>query len=87
MNKCSECEKIRCNKCKYDSSQISIKEAAELQSILENIEIIENPDEEGKFMFLVQYVFGENDLHKEEHPSMPIHQERQSRVTFGGKKS
>ena len=29
----------------------------------------------------------ENDLHKEEHPSMPIHQERQSRVTFGGKKS
>ena len=29
----------------------------------------------------------ENDLHKEEHPSMPISQERQSRVTFGGKKS
>ena len=29
----------------------------------------------------------ENDLHKEEHPSMPIHQDRQSRVTFGGKKS
>ena len=29
----------------------------------------------------------ENDLHKDEHPSMPIHQERQSRVTFGGKKS
>ena len=29
----------------------------------------------------------ENDLHKEEHPAMPIHQERQSRVTFGGKKS
>ena len=29
----------------------------------------------------------ESDLHKEEHPSMPIHQERQSRVTFGGKKS
>mgnify|MGYP003146548522 CR=1 FL=1 len=28
----------------------------------------------------------ENDLHKEEHPSMPIHQERQSRVTFGGGK-
>ena len=54
MNKCSECEKIKCNKCKYDSSQISIKEASELQSILENIEIIENPDEEGKFMFLVQ---------------------------------
>ena len=29
----------------------------------------------------------EQDLHKDEHPSMPIHQERQSRVTFGGKKS
>ena len=29
----------------------------------------------------------ESDLHKDEHPSMPIHQERQSRVTFGGKKS
>ena len=29
----------------------------------------------------------ENDLHKEEHPAMPIHQERKSRVTFGGKKS
>ena len=29
----------------------------------------------------------ENDLHKDEHPSMPIHQDRQSRVTFGGKKS
>ena len=29
----------------------------------------------------------EEDLHKDEHPSMPISQERQSRVTFGGKKS
>ena len=29
----------------------------------------------------------ENDLHKDEHPAMPIHQDRQSRVTFGGKKS
>ena len=29
----------------------------------------------------------ENDLHKQENPAMPIHQERQSRVTFGGKKS
>ena len=28
----------------------------------------------------------ENDLHKQEHPAMPIHQERQSRVTFGGNK-
>ena len=28
----------------------------------------------------------ENDLHKDEHPAMPIHQERQSRVTFGGNK-
>ena len=28
----------------------------------------------------------ENDLHKDEHPSMPIHQDRQSRVTFGGNK-
>ena len=29
----------------------------------------------------------EKDLHKDEHPAMPIHQERQSRVTIGGKKS
>ena len=29
----------------------------------------------------------EEDLHKAEHPSMPISQDRQSRVTFGGKKS
>lgn len=29
----------------------------------------------------------ENDLYKEEHPSMPISQERQNRVTFGGKKT
>ena len=28
----------------------------------------------------------DRDLHKEEHPSMPIHKERQSRVTFGGGK-
>jgi|TARA_Y100001938_G_C7875927_1_gene322615 hypothetical protein len=28
----------------------------------------------------------ENDLHKDEHPAMPIHQDRQSRVTFGGNK-
>ena len=28
----------------------------------------------------------ENDLHKEEHPSMPINIDRQSRVTFGGSK-
>ena len=65
MNKCNECEKIRCAKCKYDSSQLSIKEAAELEEILNNIEIVKNPDENDKFMFLVQYVFGETDLHKE----------------------
>ena len=29
----------------------------------------------------------EKDLHKDEPQGMPIHQERQSRVTFGGKKS
>ena len=29
----------------------------------------------------------EEALHKDEHPAMPISQERQSRVTFGGKKS
>ena len=29
----------------------------------------------------------EEDLHKDEHPSMPLSQDRQSRVTFGGKKS
>jgi hypothetical protein len=28
----------------------------------------------------------ENDLLKEQHPSMPINQDRQSRVTFGGTK-
>ena len=28
----------------------------------------------------------ENDLMKEQHPTMPINQERQSRVTFGGSK-
>jgi len=27
-----------------------------------------------------------NDLLKEQHPSMPINQDRQSRVTFGGTK-
>ena len=27
-----------------------------------------------------------NDLHKDEHPAMPINQDRQSRVTFGGNK-
>jgi hypothetical protein len=27
-----------------------------------------------------------NDLLKEQHPSMPINQERQTRVTFGGTK-
>ena len=28
----------------------------------------------------------ENDLFKEQHPSMPINQDRQTRVTFGGSK-
>jgi len=28
----------------------------------------------------------DNDLLKEQHPSMPINQERQTRVTFGGTK-
>jgi hypothetical protein len=28
----------------------------------------------------------DNDLMKEQHPSMPINQDRQSRVTFGGTK-
>ena len=28
----------------------------------------------------------ENDLMKEQHPSMPINSERQTRVTFGGTK-
>jgi len=27
----------------------------------------------------------DQDLMKESHPSMPIHKERQSRVTFGGR--
>lgn len=29
----------------------------------------------------------DNDLMQEQHPSMPIHQKRQSRVSFGGRKS
>ena len=29
----------------------------------------------------------DNDLMKEQHPSMPINQERQARVTFGGTKN
>ena len=33
-----------------------------------------------------QFKAADNDLMKEEHPSMPINIDRQSRVTFGGSK-
>ena len=51
------------------------------------VEVKEDRDEYFRNLTNDKTVAVENDLHKEEHPSMPIHQERQSRVTFGGKKS
>ena len=51
------------------------------------IEVKEDRDEYFRSLTDTKTKAIENDLHKEEHAAMPIHQERQSRVTFGGKKS
>ena len=51
------------------------------------IEVKEDRDEYFRSLTDTKTKAIENDLQKEEHPAMPIHQERQSRVTFGGKKS
>ena len=51
------------------------------------IEVKEDRDEYFRSLTDTKTKAIENDLHKQEHPAMPIHQERQSRVTFGGKKS
>jgi len=50
------------------------------------IEIKESRDEYFRNLTNDQQKSVDNDLMKEEHPSMPIQQERQSRVTFGGNK-
>ena len=51
------------------------------------VEVKEDRDEYFRSLTDTKTKAIENDLHKEEHPAMPIHQERQSRVTFGGMKS
>ena len=51
------------------------------------IEVKEDRDEYFRNLTNDKTTAIEKDLHKDEHPAMPIHQERQSRVTFGGKKS
>ena len=51
------------------------------------VEVKEDRDEYFRNLTNVKTKAIEEDLHKDEHPAMPIHQERQSRVTFGGKKS
>ena len=56
-NKCSDCEKIKCKKCNFESSQISIQQQAELEQILSEIEVVDNPEEKGKKMFVVQYPY------------------------------
>ena len=50
------------------------------------VEVKEDRDAYFKRLTDEQTASVENDLMKEEHPSMPIQQGRQSRVTFGGKK-
>ena len=50
------------------------------------IEVKEDRDEYFRSLTDTKTKAIENDLHKEEHPAMPIHQDRQSRVTFGGNK-
>ena len=52
--RCSACAK--CEKCKYQNSQISIKEEQEMCDIQRNIEIVKNADSPGTFYFRVQYV-------------------------------
>ena len=51
------------------------------------IEVKEDRDEYFRGLTNDKTTAIEKHLHKDEHPAMPIHQERQSRVTFGGKKS
>ena len=51
------------------------------------IEVKEDRDEYFRGLTNDKTTAIEKDLHKDEHPAMPISQERQSRVTFGGKKS
>jgi hypothetical protein len=48
------------------------------------IEVKEDRDEYFANLTNDQQQSVDNDLMKEEHPSMPISKERQSRVTFGG---
>ena len=50
------------------------------------IEVKEDRDEYFRNLTNDKTAAIEQDLHKDEHPAMPIHQERQSRVTFGGNK-
>ena len=52
--RCSACAK--CEKCKYQNSQISIREEQEMCDIQRNIEIVKHPDVPGTFYFRVQYV-------------------------------
>jgi len=51
------------------------------------IEVKEDRDEYFRGLTNDKTTAIEKDLHKDEHPAMPIQQDRQSRVTFGGKKS
>ena len=50
------------------------------------IEVKEDRDEYFRNKTNDQKASIENDLMKEEHPSMPISKDRQSRVEFGGRK-
>ena len=50
------------------------------------IEVKEDRDEYFRGLTNDKTTAIEKDRHKDEHPAMPIHQERQSRVTFGGNK-
>ena len=51
------------------------------------IEVKEDRDEYFRGLTNDKTTAIEKDLHKDEHPAMPIQQDRQSKVTFGGKKS
>ena len=50
------------------------------------VEIVKSRDEYFKKITQDKDIAIEQDLMKEQHPSMPINQERQTRVTFGGTK-
>ena len=62
MNKCADCQRVRCGKCRYESSALSIQQEQELEEMLQNITIVKNPEEPSKNMFLVQYIFNEDML-------------------------